>query len=68
MQSTKERGLMALQWENLHAINNTNNLLNKMGIENSDKCNACHSDDKDYITHFFFAHAKVKPAWKLLRD
>ena len=52
-QSTKEIGLRALQWKNVYAIYHANILLNKMGIENSDKCNACHSNDKDYITHFF---------------
>ena len=67
-QSTKEIGLRALQWKHLHAINHTNIPLNKMEIENSDKCNACHSDDKDYMTHVLFAYAKVKPTWKLLRD
>ena len=52
----------------MHAIYHTNILLNKMGLENSEKWNADHSDDKDYITHVFFAYAKVKPTWKLLRD
>ena len=36
-QSTKEIGLRALQWKHLHAIYHTNILLNKKGIENSDK-------------------------------
>ena len=58
-QSTKEIGLRAIQWNNLHVIYHANILLNKMGIDNSDKCSACHSDDKAYITNFFFTYAKV---------
>ena len=64
--STKEPRLRVLQWKILHNIYPTNILLNKTGIANSDKCSACHSCDKDYIEHFFFACAIVKPTWKLV--
>lgn len=34
-----------------------------MGIANSDKCNACSKEEKDYIEHFFYQCDAVTPIW-----
>jgi len=64
--STQKPRLRVLQRKILRSIYPTNILLNKMGIANSDKCSACHSCDKGYTEHFFFACAIVKPTWILV--
>lgn len=64
--ATKETRLRVLQWKILHNIYPTNILLNKMGIANSNKCNACTADEIDYIEHFFFSCAKIHTVWKIV--
>ena len=62
-QATTETRLRVLHWKILHNIYPTNILLFKMGIADSNKCNACPSGEKDFIEHFFFHCATVKPVW-----
>ena len=56
--ANQETRLKVLQWKILHNIHPTSILLHKMGIANSETCNACHSGEMDYIEHFFFTCAK----------
>ena len=65
-QSTSETRLRVLHWKILHNMYPTNILLNKMGISNSDTCNACNSGARDFIEHVFFHCTKVKPIWGLV--
>ena len=64
--ATKETRLGTLQWKILHNVYPTNILLKKMGIADSETCNACNSGDKGYIEHFFYACDKIKPIWKII--
>ena len=51
-QVTKETRLKVLHWKILHNIYPTNILLNKMNIEETNKCSYC-NDIVDFIEHFF---------------
>ncbi|WP_419608111.1 hypothetical protein, partial [Thiolapillus sp.] len=65
--ANQETRLKVLQWKILHNIYPTNILLHKMGIANSETCNACHSGEMDYIEHFFFTCEKINPIWQLVK-
>ena len=64
--ATKETRLRVLHWKILHNIYPTNVLLNKMGIANSNKCNACTAGETDYTEHFFFKCATIHSIWKMV--
>ena len=66
--ATKETRLQVLQWKILHNIYPTNILLKKMGIADSERCDACDTGDKDYVEHFFYSCPKIKHIWKLVQD
>ena len=65
--ANQETRLKVLQWKVLHNIYPTNILLHKMGIANSETCNACHSGEMDYKEHFFFTCEKINPIWQLVK-
>ena len=65
---TQETRLRVLHWKILHNIYPTNILLCKMGIAQTNKCNACAADETDYIEHFFFTCTKIKPLWKMVEQ
>ena len=57
----KETKLRALIFKVLHNIYPTNILLFKMKLAESQNCKLC--GEMDFIEHFFFNCAKVKPLW-----
>ena len=56
-----ESRLKALSWKIIHNIYPTNILLYKMKISQSQNCKYCNV--VDYVEHFFFHCAKVRPLW-----
>ena len=65
--ANQETHLKVLQWKMLLNIYSTNIFLHKMGIANSETCNACHSGEMDYIEHFFFTCKKINPIWQVVK-
>ena len=58
---TKDVKLRALHWKILNNIHPTNIFFIKMGISDSYLCKHCKG--QDYIEHFSYGYALVKPLW-----
>ena len=59
---TKETKLQEFQWKVVHNIFPTNILLNRMGIEPSEKCEYC--GVTDYVEHLFFECKRIGKFWE----
>lgn len=62
---TKEVRLLELHWKLLHNIYPTNILLNKMKVNDTNKCTYC-IHEIDFIEHFFYNCSHIRSLWEYI--
>ena len=64
--NTKETKLQEIQWKIIHNIYPTNILLNRMGLEPSEKCEVC--GVTEFVEHLFFECKRIENFWETVEN